>query len=204
MEKSLLEMLKSQETTYDDYITYLKKMSEEFQEYLTNQKLMFIEVLKIQPIPETTKPVPPVFTVSQFNKDDVAKLLGKVNVPNTKPEKRKIQPMEAESTLMTSTEKQLEQTKEKSDRKQKLSLSSSVTKVREYSVPDVDRTCHVSVDESGRLWVSDDRGNLVQTDLLGNQLQKIQTSGGHGYHTATQDGDLIYTNKDKTVIYLCS
>nr|XP_022339907.1 uncharacterized protein LOC111134800 isoform X2 [Crassostrea virginica]XP_022339909.1 uncharacterized protein LOC111134800 isoform X2 [Crassostrea virginica]XP_022339910.1 uncharacterized protein LOC111134800 isoform X2 [Crassostrea virginica] len=205
MEKSLLKKLKSQETTYDDYITYLWKMSDEFQEYLsiTNQKLLFqSKTLKIQPIPETTKTVPPVFTAGRFNKDDVTKLLGKVNVPNTKPEKRKIQPMETISTHMKSTEKKLEQSKEKSDMKQTLSLSSSVTKVREYSVPGVNSALHVSVDKSGRLWVSDDTGNFVQTDLQGNQLQKIKTSGRfQGYHTATQDGDLIYIDKDKKVIY---
>nr|XP_022343916.1 uncharacterized protein LOC111136995 [Crassostrea virginica]XP_022343918.1 uncharacterized protein LOC111136995 [Crassostrea virginica] len=204
MEKSLLKMLRSQETTYDEYMAYLGKMSDEFQKYLTltNQKLMFSEVLKIQPIPETTKPVPPVFTAGHVNKDDVAKLLGRVNVPNTKPEKRKIQPMEAITTHMQSTEKQLEQSKEKSDMKQTLSLSSSVTKVREYSVPGVTRVHHVSVDKSGRLWVSDWSGNLVKTDLQGNLLQKIKTSNGEqGYHTATQDGDLIYTDKDKKKIY---
>nr|XP_022343915.1 uncharacterized protein LOC111136994 isoform X3 [Crassostrea virginica] len=204
MEKSLLEMLKSQETTYDEYMAYLGKMSDEFQKYLslTNQKLMFSEVLKIQPIPETTKPVPPVFTAGHVNKDDVAKLLGRVNVPNTKPEKRKIQPMEAITTHMQSTEKQLEQSTEKSDMKQTLSLSLSVTKVREYSVPGVGSVYHVSVDKSGRLWVSDWSGNLVKTDLQGNLLQKIQTSGREeGYHTATQDGDLIYTDKDKKKIY---
>ncbi|XP_022296229.2 uncharacterized protein LOC111106014 [Crassostrea virginica] len=204
MEKSLLKMLKSQETTYDDYITYLWKMSDEFQEYLsiTNKKLLFTKTLKIQPIPETTKPVPPEFIAGRFSKNDITKLLGKVSVPNRKPEKRKIQPMEAESAHMKSTEKQLEQSKEKSDMKQTLSLSSSVTKVREYSVPGVDCAYHVSVDKSGRLWVSDSKGNLVQTDLQGNLLQKMQTSGGfEGYHTATRDGDLIYTDQNKKVIY---
>nr|XP_022339902.1 uncharacterized protein LOC111134797 [Crassostrea virginica] len=205
LEKSLLQKLNSQGKTYDDYITYLWKISDEFQEYLsiTNQKLLFkSKTLKIQPIPETTKPVPPVFTAGQFNKDDVTKLLGKVHVPNTEPEKRKIQPMEAVTTHMKSTEKKLEQSKEKSDMKQTLSLSSSVTKVRKYSVPGVDSVWHVSVDKSGRIWFSDWSGNLVQTDLQGNQLQKIQTSGpSAGYHTATQDGDLIYTDKKKNVIY---
>ena len=203
MEQSLLKMLKSQESAYDDYIKYLWKMSDEFQKYLsiTKQALLFTKTLKIQPIPETTKPVLPVFTASRFSKYDITKLLGKANVPNKTPDKRKIQHMEAESAHMKPTEKQLEQSKEKSDVKQSLSLSSSVTKVRENSVPDVDRTCHVSVDESGRLWVSDDRGNLVQIDLQGNLLQKIQTGGGHGYHTATQDGDLIYTERHKKVIY---
>ena len=57
MEKSLLKMLKPQETAYDDYIAYLGKMSDEFEEYLsiTNQKLLFSKTLKIQLIPETTK-----------------------------------------------------------------------------------------------------------------------------------------------------
>ncbi|XP_078310235.1 uncharacterized protein LOC111135507 [Crassostrea virginica] len=204
MEKSLLEMLKSQERTYDDYIAYLGKMNDEFQEYLslTNKKLLFSETLRIKTIPETTRPVPPVFTKGKFSKDDISKLLGSVNVPNIKPEKRKIQPMEAVTTHMKSTEKQLEQSKEKSDMKQTLSLSSSVTKVRKYSVPGVYNARHVSVEKSGRLWVSDLRGNLVQTDLQGKQLQKIQTSGGEeGYHTATQDGDLIYTDQDENKIY---
>ncbi|XP_022341340.2 uncharacterized protein LOC111135501 [Crassostrea virginica] len=203
MEKSLLKMLKSQETTYDDYIAYLGKMNDEFQEYLslTNKKLLFSETLRIKTIPETTRPVPPVFTKGKFSKDDISKLLGSVIVPNIKPEKRKIQPMEAVTTHMKSTEKQLEQTNEKSNVKQTLSLSSSVTKVREYSVPGVGSVWHVSVDKPGRLWVSDYRGNLVQTDLQGKQLQKIQTSGRYGYHTATQDGDLIYTDKGKKKIY---
>nr|XP_022308903.1 uncharacterized protein LOC111114738 [Crassostrea virginica] len=203
MEKSLLKMLKSQETTYDNYNTYLEEMSDKFQEYLstTNQKLLSSEILKIQSVPETSKPVPPVFTAGQFNRDDVAKLLGGVNVPNTEPKKRKIQPMEAVSTPMKFTEKQMEQSKEKSDMKQTLSLFSSVTKVREYSVPGVNNAFHVSVDKSGRLWVSH-WGNLVQTDLQGKLLQEIHTIGGSdGYHTATQDGGLIYTDKDKKKIY---
>nr|XP_022342734.1 uncharacterized protein LOC111136281 [Crassostrea virginica] len=110
--------------------------------------------------------------------------------------------MEAVTSYIKSTEQLLEQTKEKSNVKQTLSLSSSVTKVREYNVPGVDNACHVSVDKSDRLWVSDRRGILVQTDLQENQLQKIQTSGeDEGYHTATQDGDLIYTDKKKKVIH---
>ncbi|XP_022341640.1 uncharacterized protein LOC111135665 [Crassostrea virginica] len=204
MEKSLLKMLNSQETTYNDYISYLEKTSDAFQEYLsiTHHKLLFSKTLKIQSIPETTKPVPPVFTAGTFNKNDVAKLLGKVNVPNTQPEKRKIRPLEAVTTQMKSTERQLKQSKEKSDVKQTLSLSSFVTKVREYSVPGVDSVWHVSVDKSDRLWVSDGSSNLVQTDLQGKQLQKIKTGvGAQGYHTATQDGYLIYTDRDKKVIY---
>ena len=181
-------------------------MSDEFQEYLstTNQKLLFKSMtFKIQTIPETTKPVPPVFTAGRFNKNDVTKLLGRVYILKTKPKKRKIQPMEVESTHMKSTEKQSEQSKEKSDKKKTLSVSSSNTKVREYRVAGVDSAVHVSVEKSGRLWISDRKGNLVQIDLHGNLLQKIQTSHKMiiGFHTATQDGDLIYTDKEKKLIY---
>ena len=53
----------------------------------------------------------------------------------------------------------------------------------------------------GSAWVSDDDGNLVKTDLQGNALQKIKTSiEGSGYHTVTQDMDLIYADKKKHVI----
>ena len=90
----------------------------------------------------------------------------------------------------------------KSDMKQTLSLSSSITKVGEYRVPCVLNALHVSADKLDRFWVSDDEGNLVQTDLQGKLLQKVQTSGGdEGYHTASQNGNLIYTDKDKKVIY---
>ena len=81
-------------------------MSDKFKEYfsITNQKLLFqSKTLKIQPVPETTKPVPPVCIAGQFNRDDVTKLLSRVNVPNTKPEKRKIQPMEAVTTPVSYT-----------------------------------------------------------------------------------------------------
>ena len=96
MEKTLLKMLKSQETTYDEYIAYLGKMTDEFQVYLslTTQNLLFSKTLKIHAIPETTKPVSPVFTAGQVNKDDIIKLLGKVSFPNIEPEIRKLQPME--------------------------------------------------------------------------------------------------------------
>ncbi|XP_062597734.1 uncharacterized protein LOC134259149 [Saccostrea cucullata] len=87
-----------------------------------------------------------------------------------------------------------------SDKKQTLSLSASVTKVREFNVPGVDDVYHVSLDQPDRLWISDSKDNLIQTDLQGNMIQKIETSGGHGYHTVTQGRDLIFTDKDKKVI----
>uniref|UniRef100_K1PKI3 Tripartite motif-containing protein 3 n=1 Tax=Magallana gigas TaxID=29159 RepID=K1PKI3_MAGGI len=145
--------------------------------------------------------VPPAFTAGQYNKEDVAKLLGIITFPNTKPENRKIKPMESASTQLKPTGKQRKQGREKSDVKHRLSLSSSVTKVRKYTVPGVDYVFHISLGKSGRIWVSDHIGYLVQTELQGNQLQKTKTSGqDEGYHTVTQDGDLIYTDRLNKVI----
>uniref|UniRef100_K1QIZ2 B box-type domain-containing protein n=1 Tax=Magallana gigas TaxID=29159 RepID=K1QIZ2_MAGGI len=206
IEKSLLKVLKQQEKTYDDYNKYLENLLKEFHGYLplSNFKVLLsanFENSKIQSVPETTKPFPPVFSAGKFSYDDVSKLLGKIGVPNIIPDKRKIKPMATPSTQLKPAGKEMKQDKKKSDVKQTLPLSSSVTKVREYKVPGVDSVYHLSLGKSGRLWASGDDGNLVQTDPEGNQLQKIQTSGkDEGYHTVTQDGDLIYTDKCNKVI----
>eukprot|EP00105_Crassostrea_gigas_P041047 XP_019925195.1 PREDICTED: uncharacterized protein LOC109619492 [Crassostrea gigas] len=207
MEESLKEKLKSQDKTYQDYISYLEDLVREFHGYMSSTKvqgnpliLSQPDQLKIKPIPKTIIPVPPVFNAGQYSKEDVSKLLGRVTVPDTKPENRKIKPMETASTQLKPTEQQKKQDRAKSDMKQTLFLSSSVTKVGEYKVPGVDNVCHISLGKSGRLWASDDCGSLVKTDLQGNQPQVIQSSGEYGYHTATQDGDLIFADRQNKVI----
>ncbi|XP_052679186.1 E3 ubiquitin-protein ligase TRIM71-like [Crassostrea angulata] len=207
IEQSLLETLNNQNQEIDDYITYLNDSITTFYGYLSSSNIEQItlalksESFIIRPIPETSKQVPLVFTAGNFSKEDVAKLLGRITVQNTKPENRKIKPMETASTQLKSTGKKRKQGREKSGVKKTLSLSPSVTKVREYTVPGVDSVFHISLGKSGRLWVSDMYGNLVQTDLQGNQLQKIQTSGGYeGYHTVTHNGELIYADKNNNVI----
>uniref|UniRef100_K1QBD4 Tripartite motif-containing protein 2 n=1 Tax=Magallana gigas TaxID=29159 RepID=K1QBD4_MAGGI len=206
IEQSLLQTLNGQNQQIDEYINYLNDSIKTYYGYLSPsniEQLTFAlksQSLIIRPIPETSKPVLPVFTAGQHSKQDVAKLLGRITVPNTKPENRKIKPMENASTQLKTTGKQRKQDREKSDVKQTLCLSFSVTKVREYTVPGVYSVYHISLGKSGRLWVSDGDGDLVQTDLQGNQLQRIQTIGGYGYHTVTKDGDLIYTYRENKVI----
>eukprot|EP00105_Crassostrea_gigas_P044012 XP_019928160.1 PREDICTED: E3 ubiquitin-protein ligase TRIM71-like [Crassostrea gigas] len=209
IEESIMEMLQSQDKTYQDYISYLEDLVNQFHGYLSSTQLTknpiifpLTEQLKIRPIPETTKPAPPEFTAGRYSKEDVAKLLGRITVSKAAPENRKINPLETASTQIKPTGKQRKQEREKKiDVKQTLSLSSTVTKVMEYTVPGVDRICHVSLLKSDTLCVSDWRANLVKTDLQGNQIQKIQTNGrDEGYHTVTQDEDLIYTDKHNKVI----
>jgi streptogramin lyase len=200
VEQTLLEKLRSQDTTFNDYISYHHDLLKEFYGLLSSKLPNIIPKLlekfpDIRPIPETEKPVTPVFTAGQYSRDDVAKLLGKINLEDKKAEMRKIKPMENASEKSTSKQKN-----KKSDVKQKMSLSSSITEVREYNVPGVEGTYHISLDKPGRLWTSDDKGNLFQTDLQGNQLQKIETNAGYGYHTVTQDGELIFTDSNNKVI----
>nr|XP_022315205.1 uncharacterized protein LOC111119385 [Crassostrea virginica] len=203
VEKSITAMLQNQGKTYEDYISYLKDVVIEFSGYLSSTQLLGNPMistisghLTIKSIPQTTKPIPSVFTPGQFSEEDVSKLLGTVNASNCKAEKRTIKPME---TLKPTD--QMEQDKKKSDVNQTLSLSSFVTKVKEYTVSDVKNPFHISLGKSGSVWVSDDAGNLVQTDLQGNALQKLKTnSGDTGYHTVTQDMDLMYADKKKHVI----
>ncbi|XP_078318935.1 uncharacterized protein LOC144620856 [Crassostrea virginica] len=203
VEKSITAMLQNQGKTYEDYISYLKDVVKEFSGYLSSTQLLGNPMistisgqLTIKSIPQTTKPFPSVFTPGQFSEEDVSKLLGTVNDSTYKQENRAIKPLE---TLKPTD--QMKQDEKKSDVKQTLSLSSFVTKVKEYTLPGVKHAYHVSLGKSGSVWVSDDDGNLVQTDLQGNALQKIKTSsGGTGYHTVTQDMDLIYADDKKHVI----
>ncbi|XP_062579940.1 uncharacterized protein LOC134241945 [Saccostrea cucullata] len=206
IEQSFMEKLNNQETTIEKYITYLNDLDKKFHVYLSSlkpSKLFTAEDMQIQPIPVTTKPVMPVFTAGKYSEDDIANLLGKVTFPNIEEEARKAQPLKTKtpkSIPKSTTYQVMKDSQPESNVKQTQSLSSSVTKVREFKVPGVDCIFHMSLDQSGRLWVSDDDSNLVQTDLQGNQLQKIQTSGGGGYHAVTLDGDLIFTDMLKKVI----
>ncbi|XP_062583937.1 uncharacterized protein LOC134245682 [Saccostrea cucullata] len=209
MEQSLLVKLKSQEKIFDDYIAYLSDLVKEFQSYLssttpTKFTAKLPENLQIKSIPDTTKPDIPEFWSVLYSKNDVDKLLGKLTVTKRKGELRRVKPMEIASfsKSMKSASEQTKQDKDvKSNKKQTLSLSASVTMVRKFNVPGVDDVCHVSLDQSDRLWISDSDGNLVQTDLQGNVIQKIKTSGrSQGYHTVTRDRDLIFTDKVKKVI----
>ncbi|XP_062571716.1 uncharacterized protein LOC134233737 isoform X1 [Saccostrea cucullata] len=205
IEHSLLEDINTQDKTMDEYINYLNNLVKELHRCLFSketQKLLCEKKPKIRSIPETTKPVTPEFTAGPYSKQDVIKLLGKIHVPKTMAERREIKSIESVyNTAMKHTHKQMKEDRMKSDKKQTMSLSASVTKVREFNVPGVDNVRHVSLDQSDKLWISDGDGNLVQTDLQRNVIQKIKTSGGsQGYHTVTQDRDLIFTDRNKKVI----
>ncbi|XP_011419149.2 E3 ubiquitin-protein ligase TRIM71-like [Magallana gigas] len=204
VEEKLLEELKSQDKTVDEYITYLQKLDREIREYLSASKVTNIIIehsknLEIRPIPKTTKPVTPTYTVGKYSKEEVSNLLGKLHVDQTKPELRRIKALES----CTSTSKEVKGEYQKASNVQQTeSPSASVIKVRELTVPGVERLFHLSIDTAEKVWASDNSGYLVQTDLQGNMLQEINTSRqGVGYHTVTENADLIYADRENKVIY---
>lgn len=108
VEEKLLEDLKSQDKTVDEYITYLQNLDGEIRGYLSASKVTNIIIehskkLEIRPIPETTKPVAPAYTAGQYSKEDVSNLLGKLHVDQTKSELRSIKALES----CTSTSKEV-------------------------------------------------------------------------------------------------
>ena len=81
----------------------------------------------------------------------------------------------------------------------------------EYRIPLVSNAFHVSLENSNKFWVSNGVDKnfpdkcvpeyiLVQTNPEGAVLDRIKTSGKEGYHTVTDDGDLIYTDRERKVI----
>lgn len=133
LELSLFSVQKSNETTFENYNEYLKQLEKKFYSFLSviNIQDLFsndFENFDIKPTPETTKLVLPKYTSGQYFEEDINNLLGKINVPYI--ESDIIKPMETITTQLNITEKESNQYRNKSDVRQTLSLSSSVTKVR--------------------------------------------------------------------------
>eukprot|EP00105_Crassostrea_gigas_P000982 XP_011412975.1 PREDICTED: uncharacterized protein LOC105317856 [Crassostrea gigas] len=202
IEQSALEKINGQNKKIDDYINYLNDLIESFYGHLspTNIKnVVSVPTPKTHPLPEMVKPVPPVFTAGQYSREDVSILLGSVSDLDIKPENRE----KVAFRELKLTEKQRKQDKGTSDEKQTLSLASSVTKLREFRVPGVDNICHITVDMSGKFWVSDSRGMLIHIDLQGSPLlfAEMKSSGSYeGFHTTTRDGEMIYTEVNDKVV----
>lgn len=90
IEKSLIEMLQSQDETYNDYISYLRDHVKKLYDFLSSTEIQTVhtlcvpyEHLKTRPIPGTTKPVPPILTPGRYSREDVATLLGRITVSDT-------------------------------------------------------------------------------------------------------------------------
>ena len=204
IEKSLLKLCDSQEQSNDDNIVSLQKVNGQLYSCLATSSLTFFfslmsEHMDIPNIQEKLNLVPPTFTAGACCKDDVKNLLGRLYVPCPESENNEQKQTDKGSTPENFTKRGLKH--DKNLMKQTFSMFSFVVMIKEYKLPGIIRICHLSLNKFGRLWVSDLKGNLVQTDLKDNQILSIQTNGKcAGYHTVMQDGSLIYADRVKKVI----
>lgn len=123
----------------------------------------------------------------QLSKDEVAKLLERITVSDTKSGNREINPMESASTQLKTTGTQKAQNIEKCPVKKKLCQFPSVIEVMEFKVPDIKCAFHISIGKDNKPWTSDDSGTLVQTDIHGNRFQILLTNGRYeSFHSVTR------------------
>lgn len=88
----------------------------------------------------------PVFIAGQYSKNDVAKLITVLNM---------YQRPETQNPHRLNLNGKQKKTERNQIPNKILSLSSSVTKVREYTISDVENIHHISICKPDKVWVSD-------------------------------------------------
>ncbi|XP_052694642.1 uncharacterized protein LOC128172945 [Crassostrea angulata] len=89
-----------------------------------------------------------------------------------------------------------EETQEENERLWK--LSSPIF----FQLKGVRRFYHISCVTSDRVWVSDDRNNLMLTDTTGVPLHRLEDSCSDpftGFHTVNSESELIYIDEDNNI-----
>uniref|UniRef100_K1PLW5 Tripartite motif-containing protein 3 n=1 Tax=Magallana gigas TaxID=29159 RepID=K1PLW5_MAGGI len=81
-----------------------------------------------------------------------------------------------------------------------LKLTSGAEFHQSLTVTGVERCYHISCVTSDRVWVSDDRNNLMLTDTTGVPLHRVEDSCrgdilGNGLHTVNSESELIYIDR---------
>lgn len=123
----------------------------------------------------------------QLSKDEVAKLLERITVSDTKSGNREITPMESASTQLKTTGTQKAQSIEKCP-KEKIVPVSHCNRSMEFKVPDIKCAFHISIGKDNKPWTSDDSGILVRTDIHGNRFQILLTNGRYeSFHSVTRE-----------------
>ncbi|XP_061185013.1 uncharacterized protein LOC133193028 [Saccostrea echinata] len=200
--KEILHDLDIQKNVMDDYILYLNEILDNGVPKLRYQEQRTEKIDAPKPIPDTFKIDLPIFTPAQFNRDDILILLGKTNTSAVVREKRNVN---IENQLYTDksffNEESYGKKIENPRKEKRTTLSSSIIQVRDITVPGLCYTCHISLDKSNRLWVSDLNGHLIQTNLLGTQERAVKGSAiGAANHTVSEGGDLLFIDNQNSTI----
>jgi hypothetical protein len=138
---------------------------------------------------EITEPELPCIENPQYqpgiiSKDSVMKLLGKLKMP-----------------LKSRYENPIQQVSKQHTESGGYSSNGSPVKCLEFKVPSTDLR-HISCLSVDKVWVGDKKGKIMLMDKTGNKLDEFKTDASSlfGYHTVTEDGDLLYIDKSNKSI----
>ncbi|XP_061177425.1 uncharacterized protein LOC133186206 [Saccostrea echinata] len=144
---------------------------------------------------DLTEPGAPEFATGKIIKEEIEKLFGCI-ISCAERKNMKIEDRKFQNSHQPCVSQQLQE--------QSMEISPFMTKVRAIEISGLNAIIHLSPVKSGKFWSSDYGCNLIQSDMLGNILQKISTQkDGTGYHAITKGGDLLYTDDIKRAIYMC-
>lgn len=69
-----------------------------------------------------------------------------------------------------------------------------------FSVDGAVRCIHISFVKPENAWISDDKGNIIFTNLKGDNLHNVKRkSRNHGIHTVNSDSELIYIDDENNI-----
>lgn len=200
IESGIIEKLHNEEETVTDFISYLTDLRQTYESKLLNTDKTDIIVsqrenttIKTIPIPETHTPDTHEFEPRRTTIEEVSKLFGRVRFKGNGAKRI----VDIDNMTLDTKQKIPDKTTIKPE--MLLRRSAAVEKLKEINVNGVHDGCHISFDND-RLWVSDTRCVIVQADLHGKSLQKLNTAGGEGYHSTNKARDLLFADKDKRVI----
>ncbi|XP_056015295.1 uncharacterized protein LOC125673379 [Ostrea edulis] len=195
IEKSIVDDMEEEIKETKDYVSRLQELEGNMNVGMALAKpteLMSLhkELTKAKTTPsaETSRTKLPVFMKGKFSRKDLEIQFGELRLENeVTVEKQPIQ--DCSFTKPTTIPVNLH-------------LASSVTKAEVTAPSILKNVYHLSFSTSGHFLASDNKGNLIEFDREGNQLQKISTSRNTtGYHTGTAEGEWLYTDYNKKALY---
>ncbi|XP_062568080.1 uncharacterized protein LOC134230331 [Saccostrea cucullata] len=199
IEKSVLGHMVKEEEGTEDYISYLKELSDSLNKGLSSEKAsnlitFYWEINRTsrKATPEGRQALLPKFQEGTINIAELEKQFGKINMALEKTEEaRKIPKAEKMCTDDTG--------------RCNLQRSKQTLRVRNIDLSVFKDIFHITRMKSGNFWASDWVGNLIEFDSKG-KLQKQITTGrsSYGYHAVTNEGELLYAEREKKAVFRLS
>lgn len=176
LEKEITDKLNKQREDMEKHIAYLRDLVYKY-EHTANRPAEFLSFLRdnpltdIQDIPDSCTELPILDYNEEVTEEDVIKLLGEIKISEVGIRQARNEHM--------------------------LKLTSAVILLRSITATGVKSALHVSCLSSTQVWVSD-KGSLVLADMSGTPVHQVKDmiDRESGVHTVTNDGELIYVDKN--------